>query len=338
MAVQNGAILFLLRYLQDVTDVEHPVSSSQLGEVLREHGFPCDHRTIATHIRTLNQHGFKVEKVLSSGIATLYYWADTVWDENELRILIDAVSSAQFISPRRSRAIIRKLSSLAGHQHERDLTPPVYVSENLKAENDQLISILNRVSEAIRQKKQISFRYYDYNAQKKRVARHDGEIYILSPYNTVWQDDRYYLVGWSEKHGEVVSFRVDRMELPRMLKTKAHPRPKTYRVQDYADRITRMYTGRTEEIELFCHENMVNAVIDKFGKSAEITPVEGGIRVRVRAAVTGTLMGWLFQFAGEIVLTGPEEVCDFYRDMLRQARADLRKGADAPVQEKVWKL
>ena len=35
-------------------------------------------------------------------------------------------------------------------------------------------------------------------------------MYVLSPYDMVWNSDAYYVCGYSKSHGKVVTFRVDR--------------------------------------------------------------------------------------------------------------------------------
>ena len=38
-----------------------------------------------------------------------------------------------------------------------------------------------------------------------------GEVYTNSPYDCLWNDDKYYLIGYSEKHQGLVTFRIDRI-------------------------------------------------------------------------------------------------------------------------------
>lgn len=38
-----------------------------------------------------------------------------------------------------------------------------------------------------------------------------GYTYTVSPYAAVWNDDRYYLVGYCEKHKNITVFRIDRI-------------------------------------------------------------------------------------------------------------------------------
>ena len=64
---------------------------------------------------------------------------------------------------------------------------------------------------AIQDKHAISFQYYEHTLEKEKVLKHNGYRYRLNPYALLWNRDYYYVVGWSEKHGKVAQFRVDRI-------------------------------------------------------------------------------------------------------------------------------
>ena len=338
MRNQNGSV-FLLKYLYEMTDPEHMLDSTELCAVMEEAGYPADVRTIGSYVDMMLKAGIKITVIRRNGVPTKYCYNDHTWSETELRILVDAVSSAPFITKARTRKLIRKLSTLAGHHHELALTPSVYVSEALKADSDGLMDSLEAIEKAIGSRKKISFLYYDYTVQKRRAARHDGYVYKVSPYSTVWMDDRYYLVGWSDKHQRVVTFRIDRLGQTKVTAEKQVPRPKGYRIQDYAEKITKMYDGQEAAVTLRCNKQMINAVIDKFGRRVTIFNTnETTFDVSVTVSVSGTFLAWLFQYAGEIVLLGPQEAKDLYMQMLNQARDDLAEGEIRCVREPVWKL
>lgn len=68
--------------------------------------------------------------------------------------------------------------------------------------------------------------YIPYNSNKKKVLKHDGNPYVFSPYELVWDGDRYYILGWSDRHNEMRTFRVDRIqEPPIILDAKAAKKP-----------------------------------------------------------------------------------------------------------------
>ena len=335
----KSAVMFLLRHLYEHTDEEHPVSSVELQETLRENGYASDKRTIRKDAEMLRDAGFDVFITEKNGIPTSYFYGSRDWDKYELRILIDAVSSAQFITPEKSRHIISKLAVLSGKQNKADLTPSVFVSEHVKARENKILYVIEKVASAIREKKKISFRYHNYDVNKQRIYRHGGETYVLSPYATIWKEDRYYVVGWSDKRNDIVRFRIDRMPVPRILKDDAVPPPETFNIQDYADKFTRMYGGREETVSLRCRPEMIDTIIDRFGLDVEITNVTtDGFTATAPVAVGGTFLAWVFQFAGQMYIQSPECVRDLYSKMLQTAQHGMSAGQFSEVDENTWKL
>ena len=49
-------------------------------------------------------------------------------------------------------------------------------------------------------------------AVKKKIYKHNGYLYELSPYALLWNNDNYYVLGYSERHKNITKFRVDRIE------------------------------------------------------------------------------------------------------------------------------
>ena len=64
-------------------------------------------------------------------------------------------------------------------------------------------------------------------------------------------------MGWSEKHGAVARFRIDRMELPKLSAKKRRPAPPDLRLEDHSDRIFAMFEGPEETVVLRCRPHLV---------------------------------------------------------------------------------
>lgn len=103
------------------------------------------------------------------------------------------------------------------------------------------------------------------------------ERYVVSLYVTVWNDDRYYLVGWSDKRNAVNVFRIDRMEVPKQLPNKRISLPETFDVRDYTDKVFRMYGGPKE-----AEKEILNQVTDRFGDGIELKDGKDTFSVTVR--------------------------------------------------------
>ena len=177
--------------------------------------------------------GFDIAVSEKSGQSTTYSYVDRDFSAPELQILIDAVSSSQFITKSKSEQLINKLVSMAGPSHAEELQPNVLSAEYVKARNSQFLYIIQRIHEAIRDDRKISFQYYQLNLNKERVPRHDGKKYMVSPYATLWRYDRYFLIGYSDNREKVVVFRVDRMGMPELTEESRGPQSEDFRIQNY---------------------------------------------------------------------------------------------------------
>lgn len=93
----------------------------------------------------------------------------------------------------------------------------------------------------------------------------------------VWCNDSYYVFGWSESHGKVAKFRVDRMHLPAAADMPFRVRPEDYDITAFCRRVFSMYDGKTQSVELKCGNSLMKAVIDRFGE--EVSVPQHGRRV-----------------------------------------------------------
>ena len=154
--------------------------------------------------------------------------------------------------------LVAKLSSLASPFEVPKLVRNVDVENRIKADNEKIYYIMEALNDAINEKKKVSFQYYTYNRNKERVAKHDGEVYIFSPYKMIWNGDYYYVVGYSEKHGSIGSFRVDRIvTTPQILSEEQHEQPKEFDLNVYLNSMFRMYNGERKQVELICDNDLI---------------------------------------------------------------------------------
>ena len=320
-------LLLLLQTLQQKSDEDTWLTTADLREVLEKEGHECSIRTLRRDMKSLKNSGYDFAVRERDGKPTEYAWLDREWSGPELQILVDAVSAAQFIPQNRSEELIEKLAAMAGPSHREELKPEILISEHIKAKNRNMIYSVQAIRRAIERGRKITFRYLQYTPDKQQVPRHLGtpeEIYTVSPYATVWNNDRYYLVGWSDKRQKVAVFRIDRMEVPKPLNNKAVPPPADFDVRDYTDKIFLMYDGPEEEVTLRCRLELLDAVIDRFGEDVEIRNLRGDwFTVKVPVSLSTTFYAWVFQFVGKMSILSPAPVREEYAGYLRQALEDV---------------
>ena len=193
----------------------------------------------------------------------------------------------------------------------------------MKAENNLVFINVQAIKEGIDTNRKVQFQYFNYNLQKEQVYRHDGEVYTLSPYATIWMNDRYYLVGYSDKREKVVQFRIDRMDLVTVTEEERVPAPPDFNLQDYNDKIFKMYDGDETEVTLRCKQEIIDQVIDKFGKKIELKNItKDTFDITVPVSLSGTFFSWVFTYAGRMTIVKPERASNWYISMLQDALDD----------------
>ena len=320
-------VLYLMQYLQENSDERHPVTTAEIRKALAEKGCPVSIITLRTDIRSLLEAGYDIAINEQEGLSTTYSWLNRELSAPELQILIDAVSSSQFLTKEKSLDLIRKLAVLAGPSYQKELTPQILVSEHIKAPNKQVLLSVQAIRRAIDHNRMITFKYLHYNMDKQLVPKYAGtlgEDYVVSPYATIYNNDRYYLVGWYEKRKSVNVFRIDRMTKVRQLSKKRVPAPEDFNVQDYIDKVFWMFDGRETEVTLRCRHHLLDQMIDKFGEGIEIHNIQKmTFDITVPVAVSGTFFAWVIQFTREMTIVAPENIRQGYVGFLEEAIDDV---------------
>ena len=318
----KGRLLFLLRYLQQNTDDQHLVTTPALLSVLESAGYPVDRKTLYDDINVLKED-FDIDIITEKHRGNEYFIGGREFELPELKLLIDAVASSRFISAKESRKLIDKLSSQASIWQKGDLEPRITIGERIKAPETRIYYTIDRLNSAIKHRKQVRFQYTEYDSRRRKILRNGGEVYTNSPYDCLWNDDKYYLIGYSEKHQGLVTFRIDRIVNLEILEEKSLPKPRNYRISDFANKVFRIYDGTLQEVELFCKEPMMKQLVDHFGTDFEVLPAEEGyFTAKIKVSVSRTFFSWLFQFGSDVRIIGPEQVREQYRRMLEDALRD----------------
>lgn len=162
--------------------------------------------------------------------------------------------------------------------------------------------------------------YKAYTAEKKKVYKHKGQIYVLSPYDMVWCNDAYYVFGFSESHGKVVKFRVDRMHKPTLSNKSYHPKPEDYDISSFCRKVFSMYDGQLCTVELKCNNELMKVIVDRFGEDVQTRTFDCRHFVAtVEVSVSPTFYAWVFTYGGRIKILSPEAVKQEYTERLKTA-------------------
>ena len=140
----------------------------------------------------------------------------------------------------------------------------------------------------------------------------------MSPYALFWNEDFYYVVGWSDKHGNVSVFRTDRLSKVEILTDNAVPEPEDFNLEDYSRKVFEMFDGEEVDVVLECKNEFMKYIIDRFGEDVDTDPVSRTtFEARVRVALSPTFYAWVFTFEGGIRIVSPEKAVE---DIVKMAK------------------
>ena len=304
-------LLKLWELLCQETDPEHPMSTPEILEKLKDMGIDCDRRTLYDDIKTLNSFGYEVEQ--SRGLANEYSVDVSAFDLTELRILVDAVQAADFITEKKTKRLVDKIAHLAGSHKAMILKQNIVAFNNTKSTNEHIYYTVNEISTAIIENKKIEFSYFNYDASHERVFRRDkdGEVkrYVVNPYATIFSDDKYYLVCYDDKHKTMTHYRVDRMESVKVLPQDITPHEtvESFDIRKHQRQVFSMYTGEKRTVAIEAEPSLADVIFDKFGE-IKLTEKDDRLYFEVEVQVSPTFIAWCCSFGNRMQVVSPPTV------------------------------
>lgn len=307
--------LYILRVLEEYTDENHHLTTAEIVNILEEKYNLTTHRTtIPTDIKILCDYGIDIITVKSS--QNKYYIGSRSLEVPEIKLLIDAIQSSKFITAKKSKALVQKLTAMTSKYQSKNLNRNIVVDKRIKPNNEKIYYIVDALNDAINNKTKVSFYYFDFLPNKKKHMKNNGKPYLISPYSLAWTGDYYYLIGYSDEREKTLVFRVDRIDKePVILDEKITKAPKDFDLAEYTNQVFQMYDGEERTVELKCDNELMKNIIDRFGEKVYvINNNEDTFTVSVTVDVSATFFGWVLGFGGGIKIVAPEDVKEEYKN------------------------
>ena len=305
----KARLLMLVKMLYEKTDDQNSMNTFQILDYLRQQKIHSNDKTLRRDMALLSELGFDV--IVDHSKPNRYHIGDRGFDLAEVKLLIDAVASSRFVTEKKSQELGEKLAKLASEHQRPQLIRHIHATNRVKTDNEEIFYTVDIVNEAINTKKKITFKYTEYNRYKEKVFRNYGEVYELSPYALFWNEDYYYVVGWSDKHENVSVFRTDRLYKPEILTEDVTPEPAGFSLEDYSKKVFEMYDGEEVDVVLECKNEFMKYIVDRFGEDVDAEPVSRTtFEARVKVALSPTFYAWVFTFAGGIRIMSPDKAVE----------------------------
>ena len=318
VSVGKMKMLYVMDVLLYETDEKHRVSTTKLIAMLKEHGIYAERKSIYDDIETLKEYGIDI--MHDSTEPAGYYVSTRRFELPELKLLVDAVQSSKFITAKKTSALIEKLGTLTNVHQAQKLQKQVYVVKRIKAMNESIYYNVDAIHEAIQTNSKISFEYMKWDLNKELVPKHDMPV-ISSPWVLTWDDEKYYMLGYDSESGIIKHYRVDKMKSiqPISKKREGYNEFQKLDMNRFASKTFGMFSGKTEKVTLECSDELIGAILDRFGTDVIIVPTgEDKFKVTHEVAVSGHFFGWIVGLGPGARITYPENVVMEFKERLEK--------------------
>ncbi len=305
MEAKKLALLRILDILKEYSDYDHPLTQAAIAEKLeRQYGIVIERKAVSRNLSLLEEAGVEI----GSNHGGSYLECRDFMD-SELRVLIDGVLSSKYITAAHSKDLIDRLCSLSNKYFKSSVKHIHTVDDWSKTDNQALFYNIELIDTAIENKKQIRYDYNKYGVDKKL---HKSSVQQVTPYQMILHNQRYYLMAYSEKWGNMTFHRLDRITGMKIVDASATPVKNVpgyengINYKELATSMPYMYTDKPERIEFIADAVIIDQIIDWFGTDVKIekTDVAEKVRVSLKAS-PAAIEHWAMQYMNHVEIKSP---------------------------------
>lgn len=332
---KKESIICALRVLQMHSSKDHPLKQKEIIDLMqRDYGAKIGRHALKSNLEMLLNLGFKLrtgegEHLDEDGKYTSIY-LEPEFEDKELRLLINIVSSSRFVPTADARRITDKLKSLTSSYFK---SAGSSLDAVIKDKGSSLMDNMDKLHSAILDEKQVEFEYCSYGADGRLHPKTlpDGSVkkYTISPYRVVEMNGRFYLICHNPLREGIVNFRVDKIininQLNEHIVSPRKFRGLTAGLNDlprYLAEHINMSFGETRFVIFDCRRNFLNVVMDTFLPELVKVEKDMGETCRCRIKIDADAMAtWAMQYPEQIRVIDPPEVVEKIRENFRKGAA-----------------
>lgn len=302
--------LCILEVLKNHSSKEHPLLIQDIIDHLdRDFGMQAGRNAISRNLSLLREMGYEI----CEGPGGRGVYAEPLFSDGELRVLIDSVLLSRYIAAPEARELIDKLQSMGSKDLSSGMRDIHAVDKWNRTHNTDFFERIDLLSEAVQKHLRITFLYSRVGLDGQLHS--DGRLRKAHPLSLLCAQGQYYLLACYEDSQEVRHFRVDHIS---DLHLTDEPALTPYDLPDfrtgvdmarYAAEHRYMYSGEPVRVVLRMPVTAAGQVCDAFGSHAAMSPCADHTHMEVR--LTSSLENmriFALQYASVCEVLSPKEL------------------------------
>ncbi len=320
--VQKLKLLYLMKMLCTKTSATQGLTMTSILKELETYGIKAERKSVYRDIESLREFGLDIQ-VFQRAPAE-YAVVSRDLDTDDMRDIACALQSSAELTQRRADALVRGLKLITPECDRAKLDGRMQVAGRIKVQGESAFAKIDRINDALASKKKVSFRYFRFDAAKRKAMRPGNERYVETPLDLVCSRGRYYLVASGKSEGELAAFRVDRMDYVEVCdEPAAHVAyDGGFDIEAYEDSLLGGTAEGAIDAMFSVAPEAMDVVIDRFGADVEVSAADDGwVRVTAPVVAGPALYGWLACLGGKARVVSPASLAEGYREHLKRALA-----------------
>ena len=317
---QKFKFTYLMKVMAEKTDDEHSLTMPQILEELEKYEVSAERKSIYEDFKDMSKLGIDVIKE-QRGRETFYHIAGREFELAEVKLLIDAVQSAKFITQKKSKSLISKVKNFVSEHQAKQLQRQIVINDRVKTMNESVYYNVDDIHTAINQNRKIKFKYYKWDIDKKLVERHGGSYFVVSPWALLWDDENYYMIAFDDWDNKIKHYRVDKMMYIEVGNDERAGKEefKNFDMAKYSKATFGMYHGEKTKVCIKFANHMCGVFIDRFGKDTLFRKIdENHSELIVDINVSPQFFGWIFSLGNYVEIVSPIEVVNELREYTKK--------------------
>lgn len=305
---QKLKLLYLSKIFIENTDANHALTIKELIDELAKYEIRAERKSLYDDIELLRVFGLDLCVVRDKRVR--YYLGAHDFSLTELKLLSDAVQSSRFITQAKSRSLIKKLEALGSRHEASQLRRHVGVNNPLKAENEEIFCNVDMIYRAMSENRRICFKYFEWNADKRRAPMNNGQYFCASPWGLTWYAENYYMVAYDSQGADIKFYRVDKMMELYLDKDARESRSASFEadVEQYLKQSFGLSGEGLSNVRLSCDKCMADEVVDKFGREIVIAAYDDNFEFTAKVMLGSAFYSWLLGHREHVKVIAPDSV------------------------------
>ena len=314
--------LAMLQILKDDSDEKHIVKTKEIiTELEANYEVSIERHKVISVIQALQDFLYPIKSIRKKGG---YMLLSHLLSKSELEGICTCIQASPFINQKESDELTNKLLTTGSKYYRQAYRRHVFHKNNRKVENDQVMSNIEALYDAIESGYKVSFDYMHYAADMHLHIVNKKPI-IIEPREITFKEEQPYLLATGGKYPGIMTYRIDKIANVNLLNQKVTYMDQQKDAIDLANERLFMYGGDQKQITFCFEEKLLDQMIDAFGHNFIIRKDSGNHYICTVKTTDKAAIIFAQKYLDAVTIMEPQNLKNLMRQQIQSALDNYKK-------------